>query len=111
MQLPKGSYDRVVTESLERLMGGIGSDVADTVELSDVESAGRLADVLAIQLARILEDIEGSPVERLTTQMSLVNELLISIRTRFGSQEGAIDTVSSPPRALHSVPTPRPADQ
>lgn len=106
MQLPKGSYDRVVTESLERLMGGIGTDVADTVELSDVESAGRLADVLAIQLARILEDIEGSPVERLTTQMSLVNELLISIRTRFGSQEGAIDTVSSPPRALHSIRSP-----
>jgi len=105
MALPYGLYDLVLTESL---IARLEPEYAETEALSD-NASGPLVEVLARQLAAILEDISVDSPAKSLRQLELVNELLIALRQELGTENGLtgpaeiIDLVSHPLRLLKSV--------
>lgn len=112
MTLPRGLYDLLVTESLERLLTGDDS-ARHHIESLRNDAANYLADALVRQLAAVLEDLPETSEERADAvhrQLALVNDLLVSLRQRLNGGNGtnehnatSIDPIAPPARVLRAV--------
>lgn len=106
--LPLGLYDLLVTESLERLLGTAGT-YRQQVEPLSGDAAEALSDCLARQLSAALEDLPGEGSEGVQRQLALVNDLLVWLRQRLSSVQGArvvsppVDLIAPPARVLHAL--------
>jgi len=103
MTLHRGLYDRVVTESLESSLDRLAPLAAELRDLGADEAVERLAELLGLELRRILADVEGAAPERLSAQLGLVNALLRELRHRSAAGPLDADLVAQPARLLRSV--------
>jgi superfamily II DNA or RNA helicase/HKD family nuclease len=114
MSLPDGLYDQVLTEALWEAISSSTDHTGRTLQPLRIDVAPeRLAELLAQQLTRILDDIDGEGTEKLQRQLELVNSILIGMRQRLGATSKQTDTVTNPPQLLqaihrHSPPPPLP---
>lgn len=118
MELPQGLYDLLLTESLWKHVSQDDANGACLLRRPDAtESPEMLAQAIAIQLARILEDMGGEGDDRLLRQLELVNSLLQDIRQRLGKGESRIshvDALVNPLQILQAIhrhsPAPTPPE-
>ncbi len=105
MTLPEGLYDLLLTEGLASRLDEQKADIA----LLKDESGERLADLLARQLAAVLEDTASEGDDQRQTQLALVNDLLVALRQRLRSDERTtaaaqiIDLIAAPLRVLKAL--------
>ena len=67
MEFQDGIYDQVLTEAVfVALANGVADKARSVADLSADDSAARLADALASQLVRILDDLDGRGVEKVS---------------------------------------------
>ena len=112
MELPDGLYDKLLTETVWNAVTRTTDEHACSLKSLTVEEAPeRLADALAAQLSRILDDLHGDGAEKLRQQLDLVNFLLVSLKQRLGKRAGDAETLSAPPQILQAIhqQSPRPA--
>ena len=65
-QFPDGLYDQIVTELLQaQALAGMSRDGHTVAQLSPIESGQRLAELVAIQLRGILDDMVGEGKQKL----------------------------------------------
>ena len=110
MALPDGLYDLLVTESLARSLAALDRSRADLTTLTG-GAADLLTDVIARQLASVLDDVPGADAEKARHQLELVNELLVLLRkqhlgksaTRAAVAGEVVDLVAPPLRVLRAV--------
>lgn len=104
MALPNGLYDQLLTQTLWNLVSRTTTDDGRTLKPLTAEDApGRLADAIASQLTRILDDLKGEGAEKLQHQLDLVNSVLVGLRHRLGNDAEGADTLLSPPRLLQAI--------
>lgn len=104
MTLADGLYDELLTEALQALVVGATQENGRTLRPLQVEDAPmRLADLLATQLVRILDDLEGDGEAKLRRQLELVNSILLSLRPRFGDRVDGIDGLGPFPQILQAI--------
>lgn len=111
MELHDGLYDQVLTDALWEAITGATNETGRTLKPLTAEDAPeRLAEALASQLTRILDDLGGDGPEKLQRQLELVNSILIDVRQRLGKIGDRIGAFASPLQLLHAVhrhsPTP-----
>ncbi|MDI3515642.1 MAG: hypothetical protein PWP40_2871 [Rhodocyclaceae bacterium] len=112
MTLPDGLYDQLLTDALREVVVRTTDESAHSLSpLTADEAPERLADALASQLARILDDLHGDGAEKLRQQLDLVNFLLVSLKQRLGKRADDAETLSAPPQILRAIHQrlPRPA--
>ena len=112
MTLPDGLYDQLLTEALRDAVNRTTDEHAHSLKPLTAEDAPeRLADALAAQLSRILDDLNGDGAEKLREQLDLVNFLLVSLKQRLGQRAGDAETLSAPPQILQAIhqQSPKPA--
>ncbi|MBS0511602.1 MAG: DUF3427 domain-containing protein [Proteobacteria bacterium] len=112
MALPDGLYDQLLTEALLEAVVRRTEEHSHTLKPLTAEDAPeRLADALASQLSRILDDLHGDGAEKLRQQLDLVNFLLVSLKQRLGKRAGDAETLSVPPQILQAIhqQSPKPA--
>lgn len=104
MEFHEGIYDQVLTDAVfAALSQATADDTRKVIPLQPDDAPARLADVLAQQLVRILDDLAGSGQEKLQRQLELVNAILVTTRQRLGRSGDAIDTIRAPLELLNSV--------
>ena len=104
MALPDGLYDQLLTDALRNAVAGTTGEHGHSLKpLSAEDAPERLADALAAQLSRILDDLQGDGAEKLREQLDLVNFLLVSLKQRLGKRAGDAETLSVPPRILQAI--------
>ena len=112
MTLPDGLYDQLLTDALRDDVMRTTDEHAHSLQPLAVEDAPeRLADALAAQLARILDDLHGDGAEKLRQQLDLVNFLLVSLKQRLGKRADDAEPLSAPPQILQAIHqrSPKPA--
>lgn len=106
MALPQGLYDQLLTEALWQTLSQT-TDAESRVlkSLREEDAPACLADALALQLKKILEDMQGEGAEKLLGQLDLVNSLLVTLRQRLGHEtDGAdVDMLATPPQVLRAI--------
>lgn len=108
MPLPRGLYDLLVTESLERLLADDPSGRHHFQTLT-TDAADYVVDSLIRQVAALLEDLPGDDTEGAQRQLALANELLSWLRQRIRGEnsgtnaEHRIDLLAKPARLLRAV--------
>ena len=76
MQLPDGLYDKLVTESVAQLIANLPDSSGHTCAILPLEEVSeRIADALARQLTRLLDELGGQGAEKAKRQLDLVNAL------------------------------------
>ena len=91
MALPDGLYDQLLTDALRDAVAGTTGEHGHSLKpLSAEDAPERLADALAAQLSRILDDLHGDGAEKLRQQLDLVNFLLVSLKQRLGKRAGDV---------------------
>lgn len=109
VNLPEGLYDLLLTDSLQTRL----DDATASRELLAGNAAEWLGELIGRQLAAVLDELPGDGSDKLATQLAMINELLVSLRTRLNAQtRGAdaaalIDPVTIPARVLKSIPRRR----
>lgn len=104
MEFHEGIYDQVLTDAVfAALSQATADDTRKVIPIQPDDAPARLADVLAQQLVRILDDLAGSGQEKLQRQLELVNAILVTTRQRLGRSGDAIDTIRAPLELLNSV--------
>lgn len=104
MDLPDGLYDQLLTEALHRALLHTTDEHGRTVAtLSAAEAPERLAEAIAAQLARILDDVQGEGQDKLQRQLELVNALLVNVRQRVLAPAAEVDPLVAPLQLLHAV--------
>lgn len=102
-RLPDGLYDEVLTEALWNAVSRSTDERQRTLEtLQADDAAGRLAEVIARQLSRILDDLDGEGQDKLLRQLELANAVLKAARQRL-TADAAVDAMVSPPQVLHAI--------
>lgn len=103
MSLPDGLYDQVLTQTLQALVARSTDQSTRSLQALDpVDAPARLSELLAAQLAQMLDDLHGEGDDKLRQQLELVNFLLVSLRLRLG--QGAVaDAVAEPAQILQAV--------
>ncbi len=110
MAFHDGIYDQVLTETVFlALADGVADQARSVADLSADDSAARLADALASQLARILDDLDGRGAEKVKRQLELVNAILVSTRERLGRAGDDLDAFRDPLQVLQAVHRSGPA--
>jgi superfamily II DNA or RNA helicase len=111
MALPDGLYDLLLTEGLARSLAALDPISADVLALKG-GAAEFLAEVIARQLAAILDDVAGDDADKPRRQLELVNDLLVMLRQRLTAGDSSaasiasaevVDLVASPLRVLRAV--------
>lgn len=109
MALHDGLYDQVLTKALfEALTDSIDEADRTFKPLQPEDAAERLAELLARQLARILDDLSGDGQAKLTRQLDLVNAILVNARARLDRPDD-VDTLANPAQLLHAIHRHAPA--
>ncbi|MGB7989209.1 MAG: DUF3427 domain-containing protein [Candidatus Methylophosphatis roskildensis] len=104
MELPDGLYDQLLTEVLWKSVSQTTGEHGRTLKPLTAEDAPeRLANAIASQLTRILDDLSGDGQEKLQRQLELVNAILIDIRQRFGGNGDRIDAIANPLQLLQAI--------
>ena len=104
MEFHDGIYDQVLSETVfAALANGVAEQARSVADLSADDSAARLADALASQLVRILDDLDGRGAEKVSRQLKLVNSILVSTRERLGRAGSDLDAIRDPLQVLQSV--------
>ena len=104
MEFDDGLYDQVLSEAQWCALAKTTDENGRTLEpLSPEDIPERLADVLARQLAQILDDLEGDGQDKLQRQLELVNSILLDVRHRLGNAGNQIDTLSAPLQLLSAI--------
>lgn len=104
MELPDGLYDQLLTESMRDAITRTTDEHGRTLSsLSAEDAPERLAEAIASQLSRILDDLSGEGAEKLQRQLALVNDLLRFTRQRLQRCDEEIDPLSAPLQLLHAV--------
>ncbi|MGA9395998.1 MAG: hypothetical protein WBV56_11745, partial [Azonexus sp.] len=79
MEFHEGIYDQVLTDVVfAALSQATSDDTRKVIPLQPDDAPARLADALAQQLVRILDDLAGSGQEKLQRQLDLVNAILVT---------------------------------
>src|SRR4051812_19238191 len=94
--LPDGLYDQLLTEDLAaELTRNLQDEHYTLKDLDSASATRRLADALAEQLAKVLEDISAgdagdsdndSKTARLQAQLEFANATLVEVRKRLSEQ-------------------------
>lgn len=101
-RLPTGLYDQILTPTLEAGLDPI-SMRAHYQDLR-IDATEALVDLVARQLADVLQELPGEPSERALHQLELVNGMLVSLRERLSAVESsAVELATAPPRLLKAV--------
>jgi len=104
MTLPRGLYDELVTDSLDRRLAQLSDSDAVLDALSSADAAPLLADLIAQSLSRVLEDAHGDPAQHAERQLDLVNALLVDLRARVPRDHDRIEpSLPAPARRLCAV--------
>lgn len=104
MALPDGLYDQLLTKTLWDVIAESADEEGRTLKPLTAEDAPeRLADALAAQLSRILDDLGGEGAEKLRHQLDLVNFILVSLRRRLGNRAEDAEVLSSPAQILQAI--------
>lgn len=104
MNLPDGLYDQLLTESLRRALVSATDEHSRTLaSLSAEDAPERLAEAIAAQIARILDDIQGDGPEKLRQQLELANALLVNARLRLAAPAADVDPLAAPLQLLQAV--------
>ncbi|KAB2918409.1 MAG: DUF3427 domain-containing protein [Dechloromonas sp.] len=106
MTLALGLYDQLLTEALWLTLSrttDAESRLLDSLTVQDAPAC--LADALALQLRKILEDMQGEGKEKLLGQLDLVNSLLVSLRQRLEPEAAAaaVEMLATPPQVLRAI--------
>src|SRR5438128_389502 len=102
MHLPDGLYDKLLTESVARLIADLRDPSCCTLTPLPKEAASeRIAEALSKQLTFLLEELEGDGVPKAKRQIALVNTLLRHLRQQ--TQQDDVDPLVEPPQILHAV--------
>jgi len=110
MEFHDGIYDQVLSEALfAALANGVAEQARSVADLSADNSATRLADALASQLVRILDDLDGRGTEKVRRQLELVNSILVTTRERLGRAGDDLDAIRDPLQVLQAVHRTGPA--
>ena len=76
MQLPHGLYDKLVTESVAQLIASLPDSSGHTCSILPLEEVSeRIANALARQVTRLLDELGGQGAEKAKRQLDLVNAL------------------------------------
>lgn len=103
MPLPDGLYDQVLTQTLQALVARSTDQSTRSLQALDpADAPARLSELLAAQLAQMLDDLHGEGDDKLRQQLELVNFLLVSLRLRLG-QGVVADAVAEPAQILQAV--------
>lgn len=101
MQLPDGLYDKLVTESVAQLIAGLPDPSCHTRSvLSSEEVSERIADALARQVTRLLDELSGHGAEKAKRQLDFVNALLVHLKQQAA---GGVDPLVEPPQMLRAI--------
>jgi len=104
MNFHDGLYDEVVSSALWGALSKATSEGERTLgPLAAEDVSERLAEALARQLARILDDLGGSGEERAHRQLELINSILMDVRHRLGGHGNQIENFHAPLQLLHSI--------
>lgn len=104
MDLPDGLYDQLLTESLYRALFSATDERGRTLaSLSAEDAPERLAEAIAAQIARILDDLQGDGAEKLQRQLELANALLVTARQRLATAAAEVDPLAAPLQLLQAV--------
>lgn len=99
--LTPGLYDLLKTSELAAAIeGSVLNEYAET--LSSELSHERLSAFLAQQLSQLLSSISGTPQEKTLAQATLVNDLLVHLRSRFKDAQNQTILVT-PPSVVRSL--------
>ncbi|HMT91597.1 DUF3427 domain-containing protein [uncultured Thiothrix sp.] len=102
-QLISGLYDLIVTETQQKRLETLEFKHVSLEALDTQSSPQRLADLVKQQLTLVLQDLEGNDEEKLIHQLTLVNRLLIELRTVNSKTTDLIDVVAEPARLLKGI--------
>lgn len=111
MSLPDGLYDLLLTEGISRSLSAVEATKYDVRSLKG-NASEYLVDVVARQLATILEDIAGDDLDKMKRQLELANDLLVALRqlnvgknqtARSPGSDEIVDLIASPIRQLKAV--------
>ena len=104
MEFDDGLYDQVISEGMWSALSKETDENGRTLKaLAPEDTPERLADVLACQLIRILDDLGGEGHDKLQRQLELVNSVLKDVRHRVGKAGDQIDPLLEPLQLLHAV--------
>lgn len=104
MALYDGLYDKLVTESLARLLADLRDPSLRTLTLlSPEETSDRLAEDLSRQVSILLDELAGDGAEKAKRQLDLFNALLLYLRQREGPRSSHLDPVAEPLQLLKAV--------
>lgn len=110
MDLPDGLYDQLLTESLRHALVRATDEHSRTIApLSAEDAPERLAEAIAAQIARILDDLQGDGADKLQRQLELANALLVNARQRLVPPAAEIDPLTAPLQLLQAVHRHTPA--
>ena len=104
MEFPDGIYDQLLTDAVMTALSSATSEQSRSIApLSIGNAPERLAEAIARQLVRILDDLAGDGPEKLQRQLELVNAILVDARQRFGKRGSQIDTFCAPAQLLQAI--------
>ena len=99
-------FETLVTDELRSRLAALPSaSVAHVQNLRADEAAASLTQEVARQLAKILDDLEGSGEEKLMRQVDLLNEVIVAVR-HAGRSSGLLEPFAKPPEVLHAITAP-----
>lgn len=105
MNLPEGLYDLLLTDSLQARL----DEASAQREPLAGNAAEWLGELIGRQMAAVLEELPGDGHDKRMAQLALINELLVSLRTRLAAQSRSadaaalLDPVALPASVLKSI--------
>ncbi|MDP3878477.1 MAG: DUF3427 domain-containing protein [Methylobacter sp.] len=104
MTFHDGLYDEVLSNALWEQLSKSTSETDRSLEIISPEDATeRLADALARQFTRMLDELEGDGHEKVHQQLELVNSVLTDVRHRLGKNNNQDNTLLAPLQLLNAV--------
>lgn len=104
MPLPDGLYDQLLTHTLSTLVARSTDETTRSLQaLSPADAPARLSELLAAQLAQMLDDLHGEGDDKLRQQLELVNFVLVSLRQRLGQGAEMADPIAEPAQILQAI--------
>lgn len=101
--LNAGLYDLILTDALKHKIQALTTHQASLENLDTANSHERLAEVVGRQLALILEDLSGQDDQKLLSQLTLVNDLLLDLRQRVSGSAEVVELLANPVQRLTSI--------